>query len=183
MGSIFEGISLNHRNVGSRLGTEQKLSASTALRTEASRQHLKMGWTPFLSENGLFLEKEPAGGKSVEQSPPKNWGDCSTEWPSTHYFRSIIQPNYQKNSMRQCNEKSPLYLSIARVYSRGKELLLFLKKKGVTFLCLQEKAQCNGPPQGVQWKVHHYIVTVDFALQQCGLCTCEDQLSNTLPLY
>jgi hypothetical protein len=92
MGSIFEGISLNHRNVGSLVGTEQKLSASTALRTEASRQHMNIGWTPFLSENGLFLEKEPAGGKSVEQSPPKNGGDCSTSWPSAHYFRSIIQP-------------------------------------------------------------------------------------------
>jgi hypothetical protein len=23
------------------------------------------------------------------------WAECSTQWPSAQYFRSIIQPNYQ----------------------------------------------------------------------------------------
>jgi hypothetical protein len=25
----------------------------------------------------------------------KFWAECSTQWPSAQYFRSIIQPNYQ----------------------------------------------------------------------------------------
>jgi hypothetical protein len=100
MGSIFDGISLNHRNVGSLLGTEQKLSASTALRTEASRQHMKIGWTPFLSENGLFLENEPAGGKSVEQSSQKMGVTVRRNGPQPTIFVRSFSPITKRVSLR-----------------------------------------------------------------------------------
>src|SRR5258707_10202758 len=32
----------------------------------------------------------------VEHSAKKILAECSTRWPSAQYFRSIIQPNYQR---------------------------------------------------------------------------------------
>src|SRR5258708_13907455 len=33
-----------------------------------------------------------------EVSPQSFWAECSTQWPSAQYFRSIIQPNYHEVS-------------------------------------------------------------------------------------
>ncbi len=61
---MFDGISLNHR----RLGTRQNLRVRTAPSTEDTRQQMKIGRTPFITENNLLLENEPACGNRVEHS-------------------------------------------------------------------------------------------------------------------
>jgi hypothetical protein len=93
---MFDGISLNHQIVGSMLGTKQNLHIRTASNAEDARQQMKFGRAPFIAENDLLLENEPACGNRVEHSPQFFWAQCSTRWPSALHFRSIIQPNYQE---------------------------------------------------------------------------------------
>jgi|SRR5579859_214124 len=93
---MFDGISPNHRIVGSMLETKQNLHVRTASSAEDARQQKKISRAPFIAGNDLLLENEPACGNRVEHSPQFFWAQCSKRWPSALHFRSIIQPNYQK---------------------------------------------------------------------------------------
>jgi hypothetical protein len=42
-----------------------------------------------------YQEMRKTSGSRVEHSPKFFFAECSTQWPSAQYFRSIIQPNYQ----------------------------------------------------------------------------------------
>jgi hypothetical protein len=74
---MFDGISLNHRIVGSMLGIRQNLRVRTAPSAEDARQQMKIGRAPFIAGNDLLLENEPACGNRVEHSAQKNWAECS----------------------------------------------------------------------------------------------------------
>src|SRR5213596_3142790 len=49
----------------------------------------------FLLKNVLLHEKKPDIGNGVEPSAQKICPEGSTRWPSTQYFRSILQVIYQ----------------------------------------------------------------------------------------
>src|SRR5260370_14478342 len=55
---------------------------------------MKICATSFLLKNVLLHEKKPDIGNGVEHSAQIFCAECSTEEPSTQYFRSIIQRNY-----------------------------------------------------------------------------------------
>src|SRR6266700_1023624 len=97
MGSMFDGISLTHRIFGSMLGTRQNLRVRSTPEAEGARRHMKIVHASFLPGNDLFLENEPVCGNHVEHSPQLFWAQCSTQWPSAQYLRSIIQPNYHQD--------------------------------------------------------------------------------------
>ncbi len=51
----------------------------------------------FLLKNVLLHEKKPDIGNGVEPSGQIFCPEGSTRWPSTQYFRSILQVIYQKS--------------------------------------------------------------------------------------
>src|SRR6266487_121589 len=56
---------------------------------------MKICATSFLLKNVLLHEKKPDIGNSVEPSAQIFCAEGSTRWPSTQYFRSILQVIYQ----------------------------------------------------------------------------------------
>ncbi len=92
---MFDGISLNDRILRSRFDQGRTSVVRTASSAENTRQHMKIGRAPFIPGNDLLLENEPECGNRVEHSPQFFGAECSTQWPSAQYLRSIIQPNYQ----------------------------------------------------------------------------------------
>jgi hypothetical protein len=74
---MFDGISLNPRIFGSMLGTKQNLRVRTASSAEEARQQMKFSCAPFVIENDLLLENEPACGNHVEHSPQYFLAQCS----------------------------------------------------------------------------------------------------------
>src|SRR5258708_28853580 len=65
---------------------------------------MKICATSFLLKNVLLHEKKPDIGNGVEHSAQIFCAECSTEEPSTQYFRSIIQRNYHQSG---ATAKSP----------------------------------------------------------------------------
>src|SRR5215467_10025504 len=56
---------------------------------------MKICATSFLLKNILLHEKKPDIGNGVEHSAQTICPECSTPWPSTQHFRSILQVIYQ----------------------------------------------------------------------------------------
>jgi hypothetical protein len=91
---MFDGIKPNDRIVGSMFDQARTFVVCTAPTAEATRGHMETIYASFTCIN-ISSEKMSQYMEIVSNIQPKKiWAECSTQWPSAHYFRSIIQPNY-----------------------------------------------------------------------------------------
>src|SRR6266487_4476477 len=75
---------------------------------------MKICTTSFLLKNVLLHEKKPDIGNGVEHSGQIFCPEGSTRWPSTQYFRSILQVIYHELSL-----KERFLLGVSAKYSNG----------------------------------------------------------------
>jgi hypothetical protein len=92
---MFDGICPNDRILASRFDQAINHLACTSSGAEDTRQRMKTCIAALPRKIFCYQEMRKTSGSCVEVSSQIFWVECSTQWPSAQYFRSIIQPNYQ----------------------------------------------------------------------------------------